>query len=1150
MGYEGTLNSESFANILDILCGLNKDGVLTVFDDKRKKSIYFHNKGVTLIGGTQRMKIGDMLLRTNKIDPRELDRALSEQKTTGRLLGEIIIEQGLVTAEEIDELIADQIEEEICDFFFWENAKFIFQEGPLPNTSEPSYVNLTFDVRKLLFRIADKIGEWEKIRQQLPSFGIILVPSKSTIDIELSEKVEDPQNFERVLIHLNGSNDIFDIIRLSQLTVLSVCKVLLILLEQNAIRRASFEELILIANDLGKKTKTPKQLHILEQALLLRPNDEQLLLQITHAYENLGIGKKTAEFYFKLGDKAFLSDPKTAMKYLERAISHAPNFVEAYEKILLLVEGNVEQELKYSKILINILLQEKLYNKAEQVALKYSERYSEDIELIEKLAKSYTVQNKNNLAIKSYEDLVFLFHKKGIQNLEVLYLNKILEIDSNRVDVLQRVRKIEYSLKWGKYRNFIVLGIFVSILVVIGISFIIYYEMAARNLYSRAKKSEFVNDILAKKLHENLIKNYSWSTMSDDSEKALEAIDIRLKSQVIKPPSEEIDQVRLQQFEYVKNLAKSGKFSEAYSYLVNYRQEYKETKWQKMCDDIEKFIKTREEENLKKEFQNKLKIAKEYQKEGKSEDAIVLYQTLQKCKFNEIAQAANLALNDLQQKKTLQLLTQIKETFEEGNKEEKNGNLKNAMQLYEKIKMLSDECKNLSKEQELEVLHFCQLAHSGISRIDSLNNAALDYLKRAQELEQQGKITEAFQTVLEVLENPKLSKTEIASKAYLPIQIITIPSRATIKEYSGKTPIVIPINPQKLQNIEISFPGFINSNLILSSKSNPIVEVVLQKKILWNYDATGAISGKVAHYQNMLVLTTRAGQIAALSSKDGKVLWEYQIRSSIGDIESGAQIANNNVYVGSNDCNLYCLNIDTGKLDWSFNSKGFITTSPLIEQNNVLFGNSEGNFFCLNASNGKKNWEIQQRASFSVSPVIWGNAVIAGTNRGEIVALNILDGRQLWTQNFEEPIITELILADKSLYFSTIDSFLYCWDVEDKKLNWKIKIQGQICGHPTMSGKFLYLGTTSGTIYCISRNNGQIIWNKKAVDSMRSAISVIEDFLYVGGMDGFLYILDKDGELFWKGSFGSKAIRSDITSTEGNIFIGTEDGILYSLPKK
>ena len=197
---------------------------------------------------------------------RELEIALNEQSRTGKLLGEIFVNQGIISAEEIEEIIANQIQEEICDLFFWENAHFSFNEGPPSEEfkADPSQVTLSFDVQSVLFKIADQMNEWEEIRRQLPSFSIIFVCSSEGKEIEIPE-TETQENFEKIFRYLDGTNDINDIIRLSQIPVLTVCRILILSLQQGAIAPAKYEELIQTADEYQKKGQAQKQIRFLEQ---------------------------------------------------------------------------------------------------------------------------------------------------------------------------------------------------------------------------------------------------------------------------------------------------------------------------------------------------------------------------------------------------------------------------------------------------------------------------------------------------------------------------------------------------------------------------------------------------------------------------------------------------------------------------------------------------------------------------------------------------------------------------------------------------------------------------------------------------------------------------------------------------------------------
>ncbi len=1155
MGFQGSLDSASFADIVNKLCRTNQEGVLTVFDDKRKKAIYFRNNGVTLIGGNQRMKLGDLLLHADKIAPKELDRALSEQKRTGKLLGEIVVEQGLVTSEEIEDLIADQIEEEICDIFFWENAQFMFQEGPPQeeDTSEFMQVSLIFDVRRLLFRIADKIGEWESIRKQIPSFSVIFVTTKSTLDLDLTNHPDSPQHFAQVIPHLSGANDVNDIIRLSQLPVLSVCRILLILLENNAIRQATYDELMVLALEMQQKNKTQKQIHVLEQALLLRPNDEELLLKIAHAYENTGGSKKTAEYYCKLADRIFVSDPKNAAKHFERAIAHSPNSFEPREKVLQLYDllNDTDKELYHSNMLGNLYLQEGIYEKAQLIGIQYSEKFPEAMEFHSILAKAYACLGQVNLAVQEYEIIAANFeHLNNLENY-IATLEKAIDLDPKRLDIQRQILRTKRFLKWRKHRKAILLSVGIGVILIVLLGAVTYYELAARNLYSNAQKFENTNDEIAQKLYEELLDKYPRSTVAENAEESLLALKQRLNQmqQLEDAQFREREKTRLKQFEHIKNLAQLGRFQEAKSYLVGYKREYREEKWQKICEDTEKFIVYWEQQMAKKDAEIKLKKAKEYQKAGQLDEAIQLYEELRGGEFQEVV--AN-ELKNIYNSKLLLLIKVTKEKFDQGLAQERGGNFKAALALYYEIEKLAREAleiKSISNEQGIDISHTRQLAENGRLRIEEWDRTAMLQIKEAQVLEQQGKISEAYQTILGILADPKLGKTEAASKASLPIQLDTEPSGARVREFSCKTPAIIHIDPKKVQKIEVSYPGFMTELVTLSAATPFSYKINLTKRILWQYDSAGPIWGRIFTYRDWVVITSRSGKIAALNAKDGKSLWEYSTRRGIGDVEAGATISNGKAYVGSNDKYLYALDLETGKPDWEFLSDGFIKMSPAVEQETIFFGTMGGSFYALAQQTGKKLWQYSsQDAHFKTSPIIWSNLVIAGNTRGELLAFHLLDGRLVWNHKLE-PMNADFVLGDKSLFFGTSLGHLYCWDIEQNVLVWKTKLQGRSDSRVTLAANLVYGVTTNGYVFCLQRNSGKIQWQKKIANALYSAPAFLDELLYVGAMDKRLYMLDKKGEIFWQGILGDKGIRSDITFNDSTIFIGTEEGILYALPR-
>ncbi len=65
----------------------------------------------------------------------------------------------------------------------------------------------------------------------------------------------------------------------------------------------------------------------------------------------------------------------------------------------------------------------------------------------------------------------------------------------------------------------------------------------------------------------------------------------------------------------------------------------------------------------------------------------------------------------------------------------------------------------------------------------------------------------------------------------------------------------------------------------------------------------------------------------------------------------------NSVYFGSScDHQIYCLDIGSGQVKWTFYSEGPIRTCPTFHEGKLYFGSDDGNIYCLNASTGIEHW--------------------------------------------------------------------------------------------------------------------------------------------------------------------------------------------------
>ena len=85
--------------------------------------------------------------------------------------------------------------------------------------------------------------------------------------------------------------------------------------------------------------------------------------------------------------------------------------------------------------------------------------------------------------------------------------------------------------------------------------------------------------------------------------------------------------------------------------------------------------------------------------------------------------------------------------------------------------------------------------------------------------------------------------------------------------------------------------------------------------------------------------------VCALNGSTGCRLWSYQTEATV---DSSPAVANGVVYVGSDDGNLYALDVSTGALLWNYTTTGaVINSSPAVVNGVVYVGSADGYLYAL-----------------------------------------------------------------------------------------------------------------------------------------------------------------------------------------------------------
>jgi outer membrane protein assembly factor BamB len=290
----------------------------------------------------------------------------------------------------------------------------------------------------------------------------------------------------------------------------------------------------------------------------------------------------------------------------------------------------------------------------------------------------------------------------------------------------------------------------------------------------------------------------------------------------------------------------------------------------------------------------------------------------------------------------------------------------------------------------------------------------------------------------------------------------------------------------------------------------------------WNGESTGAygilFGGGVSYDNGRIYATSGLGDVAAMDAKTGNQVW--RVRPG-GPLRGAPTVANDNVYVVSQDNQLYALNPADGVTRWTgsgtLESAGvFGAAAPAASAGTVVAGFSSGELTAYRYENGRVLWQdalsrtsisttVSTISDIDANPVIDQGRVFAVGQGGRMVALELNTGQRVWEINvagISTPWVAGewvFVVTDQAQLLAIARSTgrvkwmtqLPRWrDAEDKKgaLRWV---------GPVLAGDRLILANNRGQITHVSPVDGSVQQTMETKMPVSLPLVVANNTLYV-----------------------------------------------------
>ena len=165
-------------------------------------------------------------------------------------------------------------------------------------------------------------------------------------------------------------------------------------------------------------------------------------------------------------------------------------------------------------------------------------------------------------------------------------------------------------------------------------------------------------------------------------------------------------------------------------------------------------------------------------------------------------------------------------------------------------------------------------------------------------------------------------------------------------------------------------------------------------------------------------------RVVAVDCLSGKQMWSFQSRGWIGPAPT---IDGGNVFIGSQDEHMYCLNKDSGQVVWKFKTGSRISSRAAVHDESIIFPSCDGWLYRVSIMSGNLVWKFQtspakkKRASVYSFPLVTDQLVYFAAGEGQIYAVGVKTGELAWKMRPSEhsELYSDLATDGKRLFVTS-----------------------------------------------------------------------------------------------------------------------------------
>ncbi|WDO11209.1 PQQ-like beta-propeller repeat protein (plasmid) [Streptomyces murinus] len=284
-------------------------------------------------------------------------------------------------------------------------------------------------------------------------------------------------------------------------------------------------------------------------------------------------------------------------------------------------------------------------------------------------------------------------------------------------------------------------------------------------------------------------------------------------------------------------------------------------------------------------------------------------------------------------------------------------------------------------------------------------------------------------------------------------------------------------------------------------------------KVKWRFDTPGKVMSSPAVSKGRVILTDTTGTLYVLDAATGKRQWSRSAgySASAPTVLERSTDNSSSIYLGTMRGTVDALDLQ-GHDQWSFPTKGMVTSSPAVAQGLLYVGSHDASLYALDATTGRLNWSLRTGGGITVPPAVSDGVVYTTSADSKIYAVSAVHGTLLWTHTIDSAQPGPVAVRDKG------------------------------------PGREAQLVTVAGAkVMALAAASGREMWSQDLKTATTSAPVLVNSTVVVAADQELIALETNSGQPSWHGPLAGRATTAPMASG-AKLVVGTSAGIQAFAP--